>query len=346
MGKTPPPPPTPSKKKTTRARKVTPINLTTVDRDGMEVTFPIPKISGARRPGVPSIDPHYVFRTEMVRELLWSIWPHDDGAPAPVLLGGPKGCGKTSLVMQVAARINQPVYRVNLNVGTTTRHLKGRVGAADGATEFVPGIATLAMEEGAWLLLDEISGATPPVALCLFPILEFDPPGEVLLEDAQPPRYVDRHPDFRVFATDNTIGASQEESRFSFGGTNPDMNVALLDRFGTFIQTDYLTPEQEFTMVFDRVPNADDLALEGMIRVANNVRDAKDLDAGFSTRMVFDWARRFAAGRMGDGGKIEPHTLDQVLKIAKPAFLDKMRSDVDRKAVAEVIRRVFALGEG
>lgn len=298
--------------------------------------------TGATRPGVPVIDPDYVFREELVRELAWAVWPHDGGAWRPFLAVGPKGSGKTSLILQVAARCNIPVHRVNLNVGTTVRHLKGRVGAEEGATVFVPGVATRAMEEGGWLVLDEISGATPPVALSLFPILE--PDGEVYLEDAQPTRYAARHADFRVFATDNVIGAEQEEGRFNYGGTNADMNEALLDRFGATVQIGYMDPLLEHAAVLAKVPGIDGDDLEGLIRVARNVRSQPDIGVAFSMRMVIDWARRIAAGRQLASGAIEKFAEDTaILDTAHPAFLVRMRSRSERDAVIEVIRRVFAM---
>lgn len=299
--------------------------------------------NGKLRPAVPKKDPSYVFRTDHVRELATCVWPSDGGEHMPMLLTGPKGSGKTSLVLQVAAWCGIPVYRINLNVGTAVRHIKGRVGAVQGQTVFVPGVATLAMENGAWLLLDEVSGATPPVALSLFPILE--PDGDVLLEDAQPPRYVNRHPDFRVFATDNTIGAHMEASRFEYRGTNPDMNSALLDRFGGMCAIGYLDDQSEHAAIASKVPAIDTLALQGVIIVANNIRATVELPA-FSTRMVYNWARRIAMGKLdGQGRQMLTGDyqldVDWVLQCAGPSFLDKQRSMVEREAMAEIIRRHF-----
>lgn len=306
---------------------------------------PLRRRVGPPRPGVPVVDPNYVFRPALVRELAWAVWPHDGGLWTPTLIVGPKGSGKTSLVLQIAARSNIPVMRVNLNVGTTVRHLKGRVGAEDGATTFVPGVVTLAMEQGAWLILDEISGATPPVALSLFPVLE--PQGEVLLEDAQPPRYVHRHPDFRVFATDNVLGAEQEDTRFSYGGTNPESNEALLDRFGSTIQVGYMAPEMEFNAVKAMVPRVRENDLEGMIRVARAVRESADIGLAFSFRMLVEWARRVAAGHINADGTVRAFTTDkELLDAAGPAFLNKVRSKIERDAVIEVVRRIFAIEGG
>lgn len=299
--------------------------------------------NGKLRPAVPKIDPSYVFREEHVRELSTCVWPSDGGDWMPMLLSGPKGSGKTSLVEQVAAHCGIPVYRINCNVGTAVRHVKGRTGAIQGQTVFVPGVATLAMENGAWLLLDEISGATPPVALSLFPILE--PEGAVLLEEAQPPRYVNRHPDFRCFGTDNTIGAAMEAQRFEYRGTNPDQNAALLDRFGGFAEIGYLAEAAEHAAIAAKVPTIDSDALTGIIIVANNIRATAELP-GFSTRMVLNWARRIAMGKVDAQGRQMltgdyQLSTDWIVECAKPAFLDKQRSAVERDAMTEIIIRQF-----
>lgn len=299
--------------------------------------------------GIPDVDPSYVLRAELVREIAYAVWPHDQGDPEPMVLSGAAGTGKTTLVEQIAARLRIPVYRVNLNVGTTVRHLKGRVGAVAGqGTVFVPGIATMAMEHHAWLLLDEISGVTPPVALALFPILEAK--GRVLLEDAQPPRYIRRSEHFRVFGTDNTLGAHMETTRFSYAGTNPDMNAALLDRFtGGVVPVGYLSPAAEFKAIKAKVPGIDSETLEGMIIVANNIRESREITAGFSTRMLISWARRFQNGYVGSDGEQQTPTYDDdtwVLETATRAFLNKQKTMVEKDAMAEVIRRTFVIGAG
>ena len=337
------PPPSPGSKVVKRRSSRKPAGRKWVPYTIPDIDVRLFAIDGPRREGVPAIDPDYVFREAMVREIAWAVWPHDNGFASPGLLVGPKGSGKTSLILQIAARCNIRVHRVNLNVGTTVRHLKGRIGAADGSTVFIPGVATVAMESGDWLLLDEVSGATPPVALSLFPLLE--PDGAVYLEEDQPPRYVGRHTDFRVFATDNTIGAEQEDSRFSYGGTNPEVNVALLDRFDSCTQVGYMDVASEHRAILAKVPGIDPEDLEGMIRVANKIRTGTDYGIAFSFRMLVAWARRVAAGHMDQHGNQVEFSDDEfdsfIVKAAYPAFLRKMRSKMDRDSVLEVIRRIF-----
>lgn len=302
------------------------------------VTVPLYRRTGEEAlGGVPRIDPNYQFRDHLVREISWAIWPHDMGAPTPCMIVGPKGSGKTSIVMQIAAHCGIPVMRINCNSGTTVRHLKGRVGAQDGSTVFVPGVVTQAMETGAWLLLDEVSALPPPVSLALFPILE--PDGEVLLEDAQPPRYVKRHPNFRVFATDNTIGTMQESSRFAYSGTNPEANEALLDRFGSTVEVDYLPPVAEHALAKALAPGIENDDLEAIIRTARNVRSGGSI--AFSTRMVIDWARRIGAGRLQADGRTKGCDDTLIKEAAASAFLNRMRTRTERQEVEEVMQRLF-----
>lgn len=294
--------------------------------------------SDLTHPMVPTVDPDYVLRPALVCEISFGTEPPSGMRPYPILCVGPKGTGKTSLILQIAARLNIPVYRINCNVGTNVRHFKGKVTARQGRTEFEPGIATRAMEEGAWLVIDEISGATPPVALSLFPILEHD--GEVLLEEAEPPRYVVRHPDFRVFATDNTIGALNDETRFAYSGTRPMVNEALLDRFGGCVEVGYLERKQEAHAIASAAPGVDPIFVQGIVRCLAALRNSP-IDFGFSTRMGINWAQRAAVGARGADGQCKPLRSRDMLQAARSGFLNSMRSQVNRESAEGIITRIF-----
>jgi len=320
-------------------------SYTPITIEGIDVR--LMRRDGPVHPLVPKRDPHYCFREDLLREIAWSLWPHDGGAPMPIALVGQKGSGKTSLIEQVAAHCNIPVWRINLNSGTTVRYLKGRTGAKDGSTHEILGPVPLAMEAGGILLLDEVSGGTPPVNLSLFPVLE--PEGAVYLEEGDPPRYVRRHPDFRIVVTDNTIGADQAENRFLYQGTNL-MNAALLDRVDTCLQVPYMDSDQEKATLLKRVGLPADpklrkimeLNVEGMVRVAGHVREAVDISGSFSHRMLVSWARRVVAGTQNAKGDITRKGLvSEITAAAHPAFLTKLSSPEDRSAILEMIQRVF-----
>lgn len=294
--------------------------------------------TGAGGPNVPTVDPDYVLRADILAEISYAAFPPEGARPMPVALVGPKGSGKTSAIEQLAARLNIEVYRINCNVGTSVRHLKGKIGAKPGETVHYDGIAVRAMESGAWLILDEISGVTPSVGLALFPILEHN--GAVLIEDAEPPRYVKRHPDFRVFATDNTIGAAQEENSFGYAGTNREMNEALLDRFGSFVEVDYLGLKAEHGALMGAVPNAHPKVAEGVAYCMSKLR-ASGIGFAFSTRMSINWLQRATVGYRDAEGRPRPLPSGQMLEAANHAFLNSMPSENSRTEAVEIISRIF-----
>jgi MoxR-like ATPase len=168
------------------------------------------------------------------------------------------------------------------------------------------------------------------------------------LEDAQPARYVHRHPAFRVFATDNAMGAAMEDDRFGYAGTNSDQNAALLDRFGSFVEVPYMTTAAEYATLTAKVRGLDREIAEGMIRVANNVRASNEIQGGFSLRMLLEWGRRVAAGQLDARGKRIPVSAGDrhVLEAAEGAFLRRQSSALDRAAIVEVIRRIFVVEDG
>lgn len=289
----------------------------------------------------PALDPNYRFRVEILRDLQWGFNPHDGGTPCPVLLAGPRGAGKTSVVKQYGAIARQPVVRVGCHPAMTARGLMGRLHVRDGSTVLVPGPVTFAMERGLWLLLDEVSGLVPEVANTLLPVLE--PDGEVFVMDSESdtPRYITRHPNFRVALTDNVLGAKQEGKRFQYTGTHSDQNEAFMDRIGVTIHVPYLGIDEEFALVKAKVPGIDPDDLDGMCRVARNVR-AMDSSVDFSTRAVLDWARRWVGGIFNADGTVTAHTEDrQILEVAGAAFLDKVSNAMDRDAIIEVIKRIY-----
>jgi len=277
-------------------------------------------------PNVPLPRP-YVFDQKQCQEIAVGV-----RRGMNVLLTGPTGCGKTSVVSAIASQINQPFVRFNCDGETRVSNLRGMMKptSQDGVLTltFSPGDLALAMEQGYWVLLDEIDAALPSVLFVLQPVLEED---RRELHVPEIKRTISAHPDFRIFATGNTIGF-RSASRARHAGTNP-MNAAFVDRFGMLIACDYASKDDETNRIKVNVPDLDNDFAEGVARVADALRRDEKFKADFSTRRCVQWARL-----IGDFD-------NDVLRAAELAVLRKLESPTDAKVARAMIRRIFGYDE-
>jgi cobaltochelatase CobS len=208
----------------------------------------------------------------------------------PLLLTGHTGCGKTSLIEQIAARMNQSMVRSNMNGQTTVGDFVGMWTVKGGETVWVDGVLPRAMKEGHWLVIDEIDCADAAILATLNAVLEKN--GVLTLKE-KGFEVVKPHENFRLFATANTVGC-MAAFRSLYQGTNI-MNEAFLDRFRVY-HAAYLPEKEETKVVMATVNglNSDTAVL--MVKVANMVRDAfqkEEITSTFSTRRLIDWAEMF-----------------------------------------------------
>lgn len=234
-----------------------------------------------------------------------------------VLLTGGTGVGKTTHIVQLAARIHQPILRINFNGETRMSDLIGKMTVVNGETKWVDGVLPTAMRYGYWILLDEIDFADPAVLSLLHPVLEQNPMltlkengGEIIIPHGQ----------FRVFATANSIGAMSDRSS-AYGGTNT-MNEAFLDRWHV-IMVENLPAKEEIKVLRYEAPGLNASIAKKMINFANMARNQDFADGtmyggdNFSTRKLISWAKKAALHRNAIIG-------------AKKSWLDKMpQSDQD-----------------
>jgi cobaltochelatase CobS len=230
----------------------------------------------------PKINPTYIFPDKTIDVM------QDIRESRKVMLIGHTGCGKTSLIEQIASRIGQGVLRVNMNGQTTISDFVGFWTVKAGQTEWVDGALPTAMRLGLWLIVDEIDCADASILAALNAVLE--PDGKLMLKE-RGAELVEPHENFRMFATANAVG-SMSCFRHLYQGTNL-MNEAFLDRWRVY-RIDYLNMEQEARAIFGALGAKLDIKeCEKMARVAHMARrsfEREEIGCTFSTRRLIDWA--------------------------------------------------------
>ena len=234
-----------------------------------------------------------------------------------VLLTGGTGVGKTTHILQLAARIKQPVLRINFNGETRMSDLIGKMTVVNQETRWVDGVLPTAMRNGYWILFDELDFADPAVLSLLHPVLEQNP---MLTLKENGGEIIKPHPLFRVFATSNSIGAMSDRAS-AYGGTNT-MNEAFLDRWHV-IMVENLPMKEEIKVVRFEAPGLNATVAKKMVAFANMARN-NDFGDGvmysgdnFSTRKIIAWGKKASLHR------------DAIIG-AKKSWLDKMpQSDQD-----------------
>ena len=166
----------------------------------------------------------------------------------PALIIGDTGCGKTSIVRDIAKK-EQRVVRFNLTGETTVDDFVGRKGLKEGQTVWEDGVLLDCMRKGYWLIVDEINAALPEILFTLHSLIDDDK--EVLVVNNEN-EIVKPHEDFRIFATMNPVD--------EYAGTK-ELNKALKSRFGMIIKMDYPSNEIEMKIIKDRCKIKSDVDL-------------------------------------------------------------------------------------
>lgn len=238
---------------------------------------------------VPEVDPAYRFQHDVTLALL-AGFAHN----RRVLVQGLHGTGKSTHIEQVAARLNWPCLRVNLDGHVGRLDLIGRdaVVLKDGkqVTEFQPGILPWALQRPVALVFDEYDAGRPDVMFVIQRVLEQG--GRLTLLDQN--TVLTPHPAFRLFATANTVG--QGNLNGLYHGVQR-LNHAQIDRWNIVAALDYLHPAEEEAIVLARVPALGDEAgrrlVAQMVALAGLTRKgfaAGDVSTLMSPRTVITWA--------------------------------------------------------
>ena len=195
---------------------------------------------------VPPLDADYVFDSDTTLALLAGFMHN-----RRVMVQGRHGTGKSSHVEQVAARLNWPCVRVNLDGHVTRMDLIGKdtIAIRDGrqVTEFQPGILTWALQRPCALVFDEYDAGRADVMFVIQRVLEVE--GRLTLLDQS--RVIEPHPAFRLFATANTVGLGDATGLYH--GTQP-LNQGQMDRWNIVVTLNYLAHDREVDVVLARCP--------------------------------------------------------------------------------------------
>ncbi len=292
---------------------------------GIDSDLMVPAFS-QRDEHVPEIDPAYCFNHDVTLAIL-SGFVND----RRVMVQGFHGTGKSTHIEQVAARLNWPCIRVNLDGHISRLDLVGRdaIVIRDGkqVTEFQEGMIPWALQRPVALIFDEFDAGRPDVMFVIQRILERD--GKFTLLDQN--RVIRPHPAFRLFATANTVGLGNLNGLYHGAQV---LNQAQIDRWNIVTTLNYLGREDEIAIVLAQVPGfADRKALiNNMVEVADMTRKgfaAGDISTVMSPRTVITWAEN--AEIFGD-----------IARAFRLSFLNKC-DDAERSIIAEYYQR--AMGE-
>ena len=271
---------------------------------GIDSDLQVPAFS-EREDHVPEIDSAYRFNADVTLAILAGFM-----RDRRVMVQGLHGTGKSTHIEQVAARLNWPCVRVNLDGHISRLDLVGKdtIVIRDGkqVTEFQEGIVPWALQRPVALIFDEYDAGRPDVMFVIQRILERD--GKFTLLDQN--RVIRPNPHFRLFATSNTVGLGNLNGLYH--GTQA-LNHAQIDRWNIVATLNFLPRDEEIAIVQARVPGIADRSL-----LASTL---------MSPRTLISWAENCEI--FGDP--------DQAFRLS---FLNKC-DEAEQPVVAEYFQRCF-----
>ena len=273
---------------------------------------------------VPPVNDSYQFDPETTLALL-AGFQHN----LRVLVQGYHGTGKSTHIEQVAARLNWPCFRLNLDGHLSRLDLIGKdaIVLNDGkqVTTFKEGVLPWALTRPMVLVLDEYDAGRPEVMFVIQRLLERD--GALVLPDQN--RVVRPHAKFRLFGTSNTVGLGDATGLYQ--GTH-QLNQAQMDRWNMVVRLNYLPEKREVDIVLSQVPHFHNrrALVEKMVRLAGLTRTgfmAGDLSTVMSPRTVIMWAQN-------------TEILGDVRKAYQLSFVNRADAE-DEETLLEYFQRLF-----
>jgi cobaltochelatase CobS len=292
---------------------------------GLDSDLQVPAFSRASE-HVPDVDDAYRFDHDTTLAILAGF-----AYNRRVMVQGYHGTGKSTHIEQVAARLNWPCIRINLDSHISRIDLMGKdaIVLRDGmqVTEYREGILPWALQHPCAIVFDEYDAGRPDVMFVIQRVLEVE--GKLTLLDQN--RVIRPHPAFRLFATANTVGLGDTTGLYH--GTQ-QINQGQMDRWNIVATLNYLPHDDEVKIVASKVQGYDDdkgqKRISAMVHLADLTRAgfmSGDISTVMSPRTVITWA---------ENAKI----FEDIPFAFRITFLNKC-DEVERSTVAEYYQRCF-----
>ena len=303
------------------------IEIDVRDALGIDVDM---KIAAFSEPSeyVPAIDPDYQFDKDTSLAILAGF-----GFNRRVLVQGYHGTGKSTHIEQIAARLNWPCMRINLDSHVSRIDLVGKdaIVLKDGkqVTEFKEGILPWALQNPVALVFDEYDAGRADVMFVIQRVLEVD--GKLTLLDTN--KVITPNPYFRLFATANTVGLGDTTGLYH--GTQ-QINQGQMDRWSIVTTLNYLPIEDEVNIILSKQKPYQTAEgskqIDQMVRMADLTRKgfmAGDLSTVMSPRTVLTWAEN-------------AQIFNDITLAFRLSFLNKC-DEIERPILAEYYQRIFGI---
>jgi len=275
---------------------------------------------------VPEVDDSYLFDEVTTKAILAGFCYN-----RRVMIQGYHGTGKSTHIEQVAARLNWPCVRVNLDSHISRLDLVGKdaIVLKDGkqVTEFREGVLPWALQNPVAIVFDEYDAGRADVMFVIQRVLEVS--GKLTLLDNN--RVINPHQNFRLFATANTVGLGDTTGLYH--GTQ-QINQGQMDRWSIVSTLNYLSSDAEEKIIISKVPNFNTKdkreIIKSMVSIAELTRNgfiSGDLSTVMSPRTVITWAEN-------------TNIIEDIDLAFKLTFFNKC-DEMERPIVSEYYQRCF-----
>ena len=274
---------------------------------------------------VPEIDNTYIFDETTTLSIL-AGFNHNKR----VLIQGLHGTGKSTHIEQIAARLNWPCLRINLDGHISRFDLLGKdaitIKDQKQVTTFKQGMLPWSIENPVALVFDEYDAGRPDVMFVIQRLLESD--GKLTLLDQN--KVITPNPLFRIFGTCNTLGTGDMSGLYH--GTQ-NLNQGQLDRWNIFTTLDFMNPETEANIIKNKLGKTTKKIkdeINNMVKLANLVRKSfsnNDISTIISPRTSIIWAQNI-------------EIFDNTELAFKLTFFNKC-NESDKKVISELYQRCF-----